>query len=193
MRFHLSYLKLILCFFVFSGYYLNTETYAGDINIERSDVGGDVVGRDKITIKSPEKKTLLQLAAGNWRLSSYAEHTAAGMAPYFEINEGTLLVDKKGIARWTVVVKDYYGGPKFGPLEITSTGQILLNRRIRPMKGGEYNSVNHKGPWQLDIKMTELAVFGWSTGEPPDPFSISVEGNMLEMSNSRSTFSWYRQ
>jgi len=164
-----------------------------EIDIDRSNVEGDVVGRDKITVMPQKQKNLLEKTVGNWELSSYMEHTQPNMAPFFEINEGTLSIDQRGVAVWTVIVKDKYGSFKYGPLKITSTGQISPTGIIKEKRGGEYNTTHHMGPWQLDMQRTELTVRGWAIGKPSDPFTISVDGKLLEMTNYRCTLTWFRK
>jgi len=182
------YIYVFLC-----GSILHIGVVLADIDINQSSVGGDVVGRDKITVMPQEQKSLLERTVGNWQLSSYVEHTQPQMAPYFEVNEGTLSIDQRGVAVWTVLVKDKYGPSKYGPLKMTSTGQIRPNGIIKELRGGEYNTTHYMGPWQLDVQRTELTVRGWTMGRPSDPFNISVDGNILEMTNSRCTLTWFRR
>jgi hypothetical protein len=182
--------KYFLLFFmvIMWGYH----ALAGDVSIDRSNVGGDVAGGN-IVHNYPSQKSIYELSAGQWTLSSYTENHVGGIEYGFLIDWGTLSIDQSGKAQWTVRIRDKYNS-NMGPLELRAYGQINPDKTMNPIKGGQYNYTKWIGNnWQIDMPVTEMSVRGWYPGETPDSFSVNATQGVLQMQNRRGSYTWVRK
>jgi hypothetical protein len=163
---------------------------AGDVTVEGSNVGGDIVGRDKITHEA-RPLTLMEQAVGRWQLSSFDKTVRGGITQGIDIEEGTLNIEPSGRAQWSLLVVD-----RFSPsdrLRESGTGVLRPSGYLQPKKGGKYNETAWLGDrWQISRVETDLTVRGWSTGAQPDQFKVEVQGDLLSMQNSRGTLTWFK-
>lgn len=182
--------EIFLIFFIIimSGY----NVLAGDVSIDRSNVGGDVAGGD-IVHNYPSQKSIYELSAGQWTLSSYTENHVGGIEYGLVINSGNLSVDQTGKAQWIVRVRDKYNS-SMGPLELSASGQINPNKTINPIKGGQYNNTKWVGNnWQIDMSVTAMSVRGWYPGKTPDHFSVNATQGVLQMYNRKGSYVWIKK
>ena len=115
-----------------------------------------------------------------------------------KVTEGTLQIDSSGIANWEVMVEqDFTSDP--GRVRMTARGKLQISsKQIEGVQGGEFNNTHYlDAKWGQVSSDVTLAVRGWDYGEN-DNFTISVDNRsdgsqLLEMKNSRGTFTWLKQ
>lgn len=130
---------------------------------------------------------------GSYQLIAWDEILQQGVTLYIEPKEGTLTVDDEGQVDWSLVIQQVgeRGPPR---ARIECRGRLDLGTRT---VNGTPGPGNRSIDWDRNIMSVEkyvwLAYCGWNAGAPPAPFGVSLEGGLLQMSNSRGRFTWRRK
>ena len=147
---------------------------------------------------SIEEPSFLERVAGHYTLSSWTEANRP-ISIGAQITDGSLDIDELGTADWSVDVEQTYSADP-GRVEMTARGKIQLGpERILGVKGGEFNNTTYlDDKWGQVGTEVELAVRGWASGSGDDPFTISLDTqtdgpHILQMRNSRGTYTWVKQ
>jgi len=150
-----------------------------------------------IEVARPPEPSFLEKVSGSYSLTSWV----AAQRPVelgAKIPEGTLRVQGDGIMDWSVLlVQTYASNP--GRVQMTARGKIQVStQRVMGVPGGESNNTRYlDARWGQVSPDVTLAVRGWDTGQPEDPFQLAIDQGsgrlLLEMTNSRGTFTWTKQ
>lgn len=144
---------------------------------------------------SPDGPSFLERVSGSYALTSWVPgHRPVELG--IEIPEGTLEVGTDGTMNWSVLLRQtYVANP--GRVRMTARGRIQIGSlKVLGITGGQYNNTHYLDHrWGQVSSDVVLAVRGWSPGQPEDAFQMSVDEGLggsllLQMSNSRGTFTW---
>jgi hypothetical protein len=146
----------------------------------------------------PRPESFLQSAAGPYSLASWIQANRP-IELGISIPEGSLQVRDDGTMDWSVMlVQTHVKAP--GRVRMTARGQIQVStQRVVGVPGGKYNNTEYlDSRWGQVSSDVTLAVRGWTPGEQEDPFRLSLDKSsegrvLLEMVNSRGTFTWTKQ
>lgn len=142
--------------------------------------------------------SFLEQLEGQYTLISWVEANRPVMLGA-KVTTGSLSINATGIADWDVMVEQLYT-PDPGQVNMTARGQVqLATQQIEGVQGGEFNNTHYLDNKWVDVGSdVELAVRGWDIGSPNDNFSLTLDTQsggtqILEMKNSRGTFTWMKQ
>ncbi len=143
----------------------------------------------------PDEPSFLEKVSGSYVLASWVQaHRPVELG--IEIPEGTLEVGTDGIMNWSVLLQQTYTANP-GRVRMTARGRIQVgSQKVLGIQGGQYNNTQYlDNRWGQVSSDVVLAIRGWSSGQPEDAFQMSIdEGGggslLLQMSNSRGTFTW---
>lgn len=142
--------------------------------------------------------SFLERIAGTYTLSSWTPANRP-IDLGFKVPEGSLEIGGDGTVDWSVLlVQTHTANP--GRVRMTARGAVqLADRRVVGVQGGEFNNTSHlDARWGQVSSDVGLAVRGWNSGQPDDPFRLSVDERssgrlLLQMANSRGTFAWTKR
>jgi hypothetical protein len=115
-----------------------------------------------------------------------------------KITDGTLQIDSSGIADWDVTLEqEHTSNP--GRVRMTARGKLQISsKQIEGVQGGEFNNTHYlDAKWGQVSPDVTLAVRGWDYSDN-DNFTVSLDNRsdgtqLLEMKNSRGTYTWSKQ
>ena len=138
-------------------------------------MGSCTAGGAYIPATPTRELSFLEKATGAYTLSSWSEANRP-IVLGARIVEGTLEIDRAGIADWTVLLEQT-STPDPGNVRMTARGRILLDsNEIAGVPGGEFNNTHHlDAKWGQVRSDNDLALRGWDAGSPEDRFKISLD------------------
>jgi len=149
------------------------------------------------TLTPTPELSFLEQIEGEYTLRSWVE-TNRSVALGAKVTEGTIKIDSTGIADWTATLEQIFTNP--GKVIMTARGNVQLGtKQIKGEQGGEFNNTNYLDVrWGQVSSDVNLAVRGWDIGGLDDYFMLSLDTQsggkqILEMKNSRGTFTWVKQ
>ena len=145
---------------------------------------------------TPELSFLEQIE-GEYILSSWLKANRPELGA--KVTEGTIKIDSTGIADWVVTLEQTFTSNP-GKVRMTARGKVQLGtKQMEGVQGGEFNNTHYlDARWGQVSPDVNLAVRGWDIGSPNDYFMLSLDTQsggkqILEMKNSRGTFTWVKQ
>lgn len=168
-------------------------------------VGGLIVWWLTTDPNSPfaNNETFVEELAGTYAMSSWIE-TTSPYTLYVDVQGGELTINDDGSAVWNVVIDDI-GADTTPKPEIACRGEVLSEDKLMaPLPGGtDYNlTSNLMAADRLGTNSLHLSICGRTVydvqreGFGPttvEPFSLSLDGDRLEMRNSEGFFIWQKQ
>ena len=143
---------------------------------------------------SPPTRTLtfLETISGNYQLISWNE-TAGPITIGMGVKDGTLAISPTGDANWQLSLLDVAAGftPSPEP-RIRCKGKVSISSQ--QLEGVPGTPGNESIDWTDNMMSLNQfmwpAFCGWLTANPSTPFTLHIEGSVLEMKNSKGTFTW---
>jgi hypothetical protein len=142
--------------------------------------------------------SFLEQIEGEYTLSSWVEANRP-IELAAKVTDGTMKIDSTGTADWVVMVEQTFTSNP-GKVRMTARGKVqLATKQMEGVPGGEFNNTHYlDAQWGQVSSDVNLAVRGWDTGSPNDYFTLSLDTQsggrqILEMKNSRGTFTWVKQ
>lgn len=146
----------------------------------------------------PPQLSFLEQTKGEYLLISWVE-THGPIELGAKVTEGILKIDSTGLADWDVMVEQAFTSNP-GKVEMTARGQIqLATKEMEGVPGGEFNNTHYlDNKWGEVGSDVEIAIRGWDIDRPNDNFTLALDAQsdgrqILEMKNSRGTFTWMKQ
>lgn len=147
---------------------------------------------------TPRVLSFLERAAGVYSLSSWTP-ASRPVELGARVVEGSLQLDPNGVADWSVLAEQTYTADP-GKVRITARGNVQLGPQpsLVGVRDGAFASTHYlDSKWGQISSDVELALRGWTAGGQEDGFTVSLdaqagERQVLQMVNSRGTFSWIK-
>lgn len=141
--------------------------------------------------------SFLETVTGSYTLAAWTP-VVGPMELGVRMPEGSLTIQPDGTMDWSVLLlQDHVTDP--GKVRITARARLQLDsRRAMGVPGGAANNTAYlDNKWgQLNTGI-QLAVRGWESGRPEDPFRLAVQRSsgqvLLQMSNSSGTYTWTKR
>lgn len=144
------------------------------------------------TATPPPTPTFLERVSGNYRLVRWIE-APGPITIGMRVTTGTLKIDTTGDAQWAITIQEAGKTVKPEP-GMKCKGRVeLANPQLEGVPGTPGNEqINWTGNMSSIADAMWLTFCGWYVDGRRANFTLTLSGNLLEMKNSRGTYTWTR-